>query len=215
VRGRRERVASVDEAAALLAALPAFERALWATAFYAGLRLGELQGLDWSDVDFVQNLIRVERSWDRQVGVIEPKSRAGKRRVPLTATLRSYLFDHRLQQGAGGGGRVFPNGRGIRPFTYKVATGRAKAAWAAAGLKPIGLHECRHSYAAFMIAAGVNFKALSTYMGHGGIAITLDRYGHLLPGNEQEAATLLDTWLGTQPASTHGVQTGTAHPPAA
>ena len=46
-----------------------------------------------------------------------------------------------------------------------------------------------------MIAAGVNTKAISTYMGHASITITLDRYGHLLPGNETEAASLLDNWL--------------------
>jgi integrase len=47
-----------------------------------------------------------------------------------------------------------------------------------------------------MIAAGVNAKALSTYMGHSSITVTLDRYGHLLPGNESEAAALLDAYLG-------------------
>jgi integrase len=46
-----------------------------------------------------------------------------------------------------------------------------------------------------MIAAGVNPKALSTYMGHASITITLDRYGHLMPGNEAEAAGLLDAYL--------------------
>ena len=46
-----------------------------------------------------------------------------------------------------------------------------------------------------MIAAGVNAKALSTYMGHANISITLDRYGHLMPGNEDEAASLLDAYL--------------------
>jgi integrase len=46
-----------------------------------------------------------------------------------------------------------------------------------------------------MIAAGVNIKALSTYVGHSSITITLDRYGHLLPGNESEAAQLLDRFL--------------------
>ena len=46
-----------------------------------------------------------------------------------------------------------------------------------------------------MIAAGVNAKALSTYMGHANIAITLDRYGHLMPGNEGGAATMLDRRL--------------------
>jgi integrase len=49
-----------------------------------------------------------------------------------------------------------------------------------------------------MIAAGVNVKALSTYMGHTSITVTLDRYGHLLPGNEHQAANALDSWLETQ-----------------
>jgi integrase len=46
-----------------------------------------------------------------------------------------------------------------------------------------------------MIAAGVNAKALSTFMGHANIAITLDLYGHLFPGSEAEAAGLLDNLL--------------------
>ena len=46
-----------------------------------------------------------------------------------------------------------------------------------------------------MIAAGVNAKALSTYMGHSSITVTLDRYGHLMPGNEDEAATMLAAYL--------------------
>jgi len=46
-----------------------------------------------------------------------------------------------------------------------------------------------------MIAAGVNAKALSTYMGHASVTITFDRYGHLMPGSEDEAATRLDTYL--------------------
>jgi Phage integrase family len=62
-------------------------------------------------------------------------------------------------------------------------------------LQPLGLHESRHSYASLMIAAGVNAKGLSTYMGHAAIAITLDRYGHLMPGSEEEAAGLLDAYL--------------------
>jgi len=46
-----------------------------------------------------------------------------------------------------------------------------------------------------MIAAGVNAKALSTFMGHASIAITYDRYGHMLPGAEDEAADLLHAYL--------------------
>jgi integrase len=62
-------------------------------------------------------------------------------------------------------------------------------------MSPIGLHEFRHTFASFMIAAGVNAKALSKYMGHSSITITLDRYGHLMPGSEGEAAGLLDAYL--------------------
>jgi integrase len=203
VRGRRDRIARPQEAAALIAALPRGERALWASAFYAGLRLGELQALDWAQIDLDGNLIQVERSWDRKAGFIEPKSRSGKRRVPITNVLRAHLLGHRLQQGKGGHGLAFPNQRGDRPFNPSTINKDARSAWAAAGLQPITLHECRHSYAAYMIAAGINSKALSTYMGHASITITLDRYGHLLPGNEHEAATLLDTWLtGTAQSTT-------------
>jgi integrase len=46
-----------------------------------------------------------------------------------------------------------------------------------------------------MIAAGVNAKTLSAYLGHASITVTLDRYGHLSPGNESEAAALLDAYL--------------------
>jgi hypothetical protein len=49
-----------------------------------------------------------------------------------------------------------------------------------------------------MIAAGVNAKALSTFMCHANISITLDRYGHLMPGSEAEAAELLDAYLAAQ-----------------
>ena len=46
-----------------------------------------------------------------------------------------------------------------------------------------------------MIAAGVNAKALQSFMGHSSIAETLDRYGHLMPGSEEEAAGMLDAFL--------------------
>jgi len=49
-----------------------------------------------------------------------------------------------------------------------------------------------------MIAAGVNAKALQTFMGHASITVTLDRYGHLMPGSEDEAASLLDGYLDAQ-----------------
>jgi integrase len=66
--GRRERIASPAEATELLAALPDDDRALWATAFYAGLRRGELRALRCSDLDLDARVIRVRRGWDAKEG---------------------------------------------------------------------------------------------------------------------------------------------------
>lgn len=192
VRGRRDRIASPDEASRLIAALPERDRALWATALYGGLRRGELQALRWDDVELAKGVIRIERAWDVREGEIEPKSHAGRRNVPIAAVLRDYLVEHKQRRD--GDGLVFgrPDGKA---FDGSTVDARAKAAWRNAGLEPITLHEARHTFASLMIAAGVNAKALATYIGHASVTITYDRYGHLMPGNEDEAAALLDAYL--------------------
>jgi integrase len=73
--------------------------------------------------------------------------------------------------------------------------GHAARVWNKAEIDVITLHDARHTFASLMIAAGVNAKALRTFMGHSSITVTLDRYGHLFPGSEAEAADLLDTYL--------------------
>jgi integrase len=192
VRGGRDRIAAPDECARLLAALPAEDRPLWATAMFGGLRRGELQGLRIEDVDLARGLIHVRRGWDPKVGEIATKTR-NERRVPIAAVLRDYLDEHLLGL-AWQEGFVFGS-TSADPFPPVPFVERAKKAWKAAELEPITPHECRHTFASLMIAAGVNAKALSTYMGHANISITLDRYGHLMPGNEAEAAGLLDAYL--------------------
>jgi integrase len=87
--GKRERFATPAEAADLIAALPARQRPLCATAFYTGLRMGELQALDCIHVDLEANVIRVERSWDPKAGFVDAKSKAGRRTVPR-AVLRTF-----------------------------------------------------------------------------------------------------------------------------
>jgi integrase len=194
VRGKRDRIADPSEAQRLLGALAPADRVLFAVAMYAGLRLGELRALRWCDVDLAAGKIHVERGWDAREGAIAPKSRAGTRRVPISgAALRELLVEHRLATGGEGEGLVF--GSGDRAFNPSSVALRVKRAWRDAGLEAITLHECRHTYASLMIAAGVNAKALATYLGHATIAITFDRYGHLMPGNEAEAAGLLDAYL--------------------
>jgi integrase len=196
-RTRRTRTARPQEATALINATPTQDHALWATALYAGLRRGELQALRWRDIDLHQNLLHVEQSWDRVAGPIDPKSTAGRRRIPLTQTLRHHLIPHQLHHPHTQPDDLAFGRTASQPFIARTILERARKAWHTAGLNPILFHECRHTYAAYMIAAGINPKALQTYMGHASITITLDRYGHLLPGNEHHAAHLLDTYLTT------------------
>jgi integrase len=192
-RGRRERIASPTEAAVLIEALRAEDRALWGSAFYAGLRRGELRALLWRDVDLAGGLIHVERSMTSHGETGEPKSRAGRRAVPIVAVLRDLLVEHKLVTRRDVG-LVFGSG-GAHPFTPTAIRKRALTAWRRAGLAPIGLHECRHTFASLLIAAGVNAKAITSYLGHASIQTTFDLYGHLMPGNEDEAVALVDAYL--------------------
>ena len=56
-------------------------------------------------------------------------------------------------------------------------------------------HDLRHTSVALAIANGAHPKAIQERMGHSSITITFDRYGHLFPGNDDEAAELLDAYL--------------------
>jgi integrase len=194
VRSRRERFASPAEAAALVAAVPLEDRAVWATAMYAGLRLGELRALRVDDVDLAAGVIGVRRGWDRVEGEIELKSGAGRRRVPINAILRDFLAEHLARTGRAGPERVF-GVTGRSPFDPQKLQVRADRAWEAARLDRITPHGCRHTFASLMIAAGVGAKHLQTYLGHSSVATTLDVYGHLMPGAEADAAELLDAYL--------------------
>jgi len=191
IRGKRDRIVSPEHAATLLGVLSDQDRPVWATAMYAGLRYGELRALRWDDVSLLDGVIDVQRGWDALEGEIAPKSRTGVRKVPIPGTLAVHL--EALAAVGAGDDLVF--GADGRPFEGRRLLERARAAWNARDLEGLTLHECRHTYASFMIAAGANAKALSTYLGHANIAITMDRYGHLMPGNEAQAAGLLDAFL--------------------
>jgi integrase len=130
-----------------------------------------LRALRVADVNLAAGVIHVERDWDPAEGVIELKSAAGRRKVPIAAILRDHLAEHVARVGRTGAALIFGN-TAESPFTANMLQRRADKAWAAAGLERITPHECRHTFASLMIAAGVNAKALSTFMGHANIAIT-------------------------------------------
>ena len=208
--GRRERATTPIEAATILGALADEDRALWATAFYAGLRRGELRALRVSDLRGLDGegvaSIRVERSWDDIEGEIAPKSKASVREIPMPETLRKILRAHVESQRRRGDNLVF--GRGARePFVADTVRQRALRAWAATAvgafltgrplpveLEPIILHEARHSYSSFLDAAGVSETRADRYMGHS-IRTVSGRYRHQLDGQLAEDAATLERYL--------------------
>jgi integrase len=217
----RDRVAAPAEGALLLAALSYPEKAIYATAMYAGMRRGELQAVEDADVDLDANLIEVRHSWDQEAGRVAVKTKAGRRSLPIPRVLRPILLDHRMRRPWREG--LFFGREHDKAFTPSTIRRRAREAWGwkeipntkrsgprttwvkarEDALEPIGLHECRHTFASLMIAAGIRAernpvaiaKQLCTLMGHASITQTLDRYGHLFPGSEGEAAAALDAYL--------------------
>lgn len=203
-------IVTVPKALALIDALPPDERAVYATACFAGLRRGELQALRVCDVDLGKSTIRVERSWDQYEGPVAPKSAKGRRSIPLNAILRDYLDEHLLITGRSGDDLVF--GRTpTRAFVASTLGSRARRAWKAANekevkraglegrepslLTPIKLHAFRHTFASLLIASGENPKAVQEFMGHATITMTYDTYGHLFEGARDQARQRMDAFL--------------------
>ncbi len=180
----RLRVALAPEAAALLAALEPEDRLPYAIAFYAGLRRSEIYRLEWDDVldgDHIATRVLVRRS----------KSEAGtQRRPPIADNLRVVLADAWERRGCPQTGKVVD--RSV--MSGKIAA-RVTAAWDAAGLNRITLHECRHTYASLLMAAGYTIKELMEFMGHADLQM-VNRYVKLLPQpGEDDAADRLNAYL--------------------
>jgi len=192
----RERIATPSEAATLIAAMRPKDRATLGFAVYAGLRLGELLALDVSAVDLEGGWIHVHRNWDPGVKQFVPTKSRKPRKVPIIGKLAVLLADHFVLLDHPSGGLLFPSAENAEwPTDPAILRRRTHKRWDDAGLPRLGFHEGRHTFASIGIAAGLNAKTLSTYLGHATITITLDRYGHLMPGSEVEARAMLDAYL--------------------
>jgi integrase len=187
-------VGNVDRVGALLDALPAAERAAWATAFFAGLRVGELRALRWTHVDFEAGVIRVCAGWDDQDGEQATKTDAGTRTIPLVGRVRAELARHKLATGRSGDDLIF--GRSTtEAFVRSTLRSRALKAWKAAELAALTPHEARHCCASYFSAAGLTPKEVQTALGHADIRTTLNIYAKAVPGWEGQATAKLDAYL--------------------
>lgn len=185
-----------DEVATLAAAIEPRYRALVLLAAYSGLRAGEIAALRRKHVDLLRGTVtvteQVQRIGNRHV-VLPPKSGAGRRSVVVPGLVAEALTEHLATFAESGpDGLLFPapGGGFIRPENFR------NRAWlpavAAAGVSPLRLHDLRHTCASLAIAAGADVKVLQRMLGHASAALTLDRYGHLMPGQARSVAEQLD-----------------------
>jgi integrase len=180
-----------EELRALLAAVPDEWRLLVTLLAQAGLRISEALPLRWQDVGFGKRRLRVRRSLSRgQIG--PPKSRYGRRDVPLTKGMARALWNARKRPGidASDEALIFPARDGgflDRGQVYRVVKAAAKRA----GVPWAGLHTLRHTCATILFRRGWNAKQVQVFLGHHSPAFTLATYIDLLEDDMPEP-TFLD-----------------------
>jgi integrase len=190
-RRLRGRVLGQAEIERLLAACPQRGRLLVETALFSGLRISELLGLTWADIDFAAGLIRVRAQLSRAhrgepARRVDPKTPASMRDVPLVPQLSDRLVIHRRATPfAAMDDWVFVTSRGTPFGERNVARRVLKKAADAAGLNddgraPLRFHDLRHTFASHLIVdLGLDVAQVSRILGHASITITLDVYTHL------------------------------------
>jgi integrase len=150
----------------------------------AGLRCGEIIGLEWSDVDFTKRQICVQRS-EWRGHVTAPKS-GRLRYVPMTTRLTAELREHRHLKSA----RVLCQDDGS-PLKQDVVGDHVRRAARRANVGVSGAHRLRHTFCSHLAMRGAPARAIQELAGHQDL-ITTQRYMHLSPAAIEGAIRLLE-----------------------
>jgi integrase len=160
------------------------------TAVSTGLRLGELLGLQWQDIDFDEGVLNVQRQYSRAGDLAEPKTPKALRRVPLSPDLVAFLKKRKLaSRFSQDEDFVFASNVG-GPLSHRNVQRRGfEAARDLAELSPdLTFHDLRHAFASIAAHRGVPLNVLSAVMGHTNVGVTQKVYIHLYGRQEAEEA---------------------------
>ena len=176
--------------------------AMYYLAITTGLRQGELLGLKWEDIDFSSGILQVKRQLQRVPGkgvrLSEPKTKAGRRQIQLGPESVNQLIIHRRRQDIEREGDRWEEHGLVFPSSVGTPTGQRnlirsfKRLLKKAGLPDIRFHDLRHTAATLMLLNGIPLIVVSRRLGHSKPSVTLDIYGHYLPGMQAEAAVMMD-----------------------
>jgi integrase len=171
----------------------------------SGMRLGELFGLQWPDVDLKAGAVTVRHTLIELNGthtLSEPKTAKSRRRIELPDTVVGALLDHRrkmLAEGHAGVAWVFCNQHGGPLRRSHFHRQDFKPLLKAAGLPDIRFHDLRHTSATLLLSQGVHPKVVQERLGHSQIGVTMDIYSHVMPGMGREAADKLNSVFTARP----------------
>lgn len=188
---------------------------LFAFLVHTGLRRGEALALTWDDVDLEDRLVRVRGTLARVNGeltVLEPKSAKSRRTIPLSDPAADVLLRVRQRTAAerGQAAQLWVDGRHVfvtdigEPCDPRNALRALTVAARRARLEAVGLHTLRHSAASVMLSERVPLNVVSQILGHSGISITADVYGHIAPEVSRNAVDALGAALATSPPTSPG-----------
>jgi integrase len=175
--------------------------ALYVLAISTGMRMGELFALAWPDIDFDSASIMVQRSLEEISGELtikEPKTPTSRRRIDLPAFAVDALQGHRRRMLAEGhvAGPVFCDTKGGYLRRSNFRRNSFEPLLARGDLPEVRFHDLRHTAATLLLLRGIHPKIVSERLGHARVQITLDRYSHVLPTMQKEAADQLERLLG-------------------
>lgn len=198
------RILDRREMSALLDAADDRYRPLIATAVFTGLRIGELLGLTWRDLDLDAGILRVRKQLDRSGERVEPKTAQAIRDVVLMPALGRILREHRLRSPhSGDGDFIFASAEGTGLDRRNAVRRGLKRAVQLAGLdgadRPkLRFHDLRHTFASLLVAQGHNVVFVSRQLGHASPNITLGVYAHLFDRAEhgERATAALEAGFG-------------------
>lgn len=181
--------------------------ALVTLALTTGLRMGEILGLSWQDVDLANDRLHVRRQQQVIGGkpmLTDTKTAKSDRYVDLPKIASEALERHRLRQileempAAGGewvgSGRVFCDTKGGPLLNWNVLR-QFHRVCAQANLPKMRLHDLRHSCATILLANGVHPRIVMEILGHATIAMTMNVYGHAMPSVLKDAAGTMNNAL--------------------
>jgi integrase len=164
---------SLTQVRSLLDVLPLLPKAVIATAAFAGLREGELRGLEWTD--YTGNSLSVKRSVWKSV-INGPKTRASAQSVPVIRQLAEILETYRLSMGNPSKGVMFHSGGGEHMDLYHLSRQIIRPAMKAIRLEWYGWHACRRGIASNLFELGANEKVVQRILRHAKPHVTKERY---------------------------------------